>query len=314
MGIQQITIYLPSGEETTLLASPTVDAMAQGDHPVMGGSFDLPWTGLFGGSTVSNGQETASTWQGRSFLVPITKGSNGVSASGMLAQSASEGTTPNIVPDGQSATASFEGTDFGGHWPGMTRTKVSILLEGSRMEFSVIATNVGTGSEPIGIGWHPRFAIPASQDPKKVIVRLPESTVEERGGARIFPTGKIIAARPAVSRFMGGDGATVGESALDDLLTEMKPALLEDGASAEIRFPSAGYGLRMRMVSSSIRAMRVMSAPAERVVSLGPQTNLDDPLGTEWANGSAGMITLSPGQSAEWKVKLELFKLSKPAK
>jgi aldose 1-epimerase len=79
----------------------------------------------------------------------------------------------------------------------------------------------------------------------------------------------------------------------------------------ELRDPASDYGLRMSVLSPSIQAIHV-NAPADKeFVSIDPQFNLDDPLGREWPKEQdTGMVVLQPGQSAQWRVRLELFPLT----
>jgi hypothetical protein len=45
-------------------------------------------------------------------------------------------------------------------------------------------------------------------------------------------------------------------------------------------------------------------------ITIGPQFNYPDPLGHEWEKaGGSGMVVLQPGQSTEWKVRLEILPL-----
>ncbi len=56
--------------------------------------------------------------------------------------------------------------------------------------------------------------------------------------------------------------------------------------------------------------MRVISPPNKAWVSIGPNTNLDDPFGPEWDSPeNAGMITLAPGGDAPVEVRLEISQL-----
>jgi aldose 1-epimerase len=52
-----------------------------------------------------------------------------------------------------------------------------------------------------------------------------------------------------------------------------------------------------------------VKAPAdEAMVTIDPHFTYDDPFGQEWPKGEdAGTVVLQPGQSVEWKVRLELF-------
>jgi hypothetical protein len=57
--------------------------------------------------------------------------------------------------------------------------------------------------------------------------------------------------------------------------------------------------------------MRVVAPADGDFVSIDPQYNNDDPLGREWdKDGDAGMVVLQPGQTTQWKVRLEIYSLS----
>jgi hypothetical protein len=46
-------------------------------------------------------------------------------------------------------------------------------------------------------------------------------------------------------------------------------------------------------------------------VSIGPNTNFDDPFGPEWASPEgAGMVILAPGATFQWKVRVEISLIS----
>jgi hypothetical protein len=50
------------------------------------------------------------------------------------------------------------------------------------------------------------------------------------------------------------------------------------------------------------------------MVTIDPQFNFDDPFGKEWdKDQDTGMVVLQPGQTAQWKVRLELFPLGTEA-
>ena len=49
----------------------------------------------------------------------------------------------------------------------------------------------------------------------------------------------------------------------------------------------------------------------DRLFRFEPQFNYDDPFGHEWAKDEdTGMVVLQPGQSTQWKIRLEIFSLS----
>jgi hypothetical protein len=98
---------------------------------------------------------------------------------------------------------------------------------------------------------------------------------------------------------------------LEDNFAALHRELLDNGAVAELIDPANDYGLRLTALSPAIQAIRV-DAPADAdYVSIGPQFNLDDPFGREWGKDvDTGMVVLQPGQSTQWKVRLELFSLA----
>jgi hypothetical protein len=98
---------------------------------------------------------------------------------------------------------------------------------------------------------------------------------------------------------------------LEESFAGLRRELLDNGAVVELIDPANDYGLRMTALSPAIQAIRV-DAPADaEYVSIGPQFNLDDPFGREWGKDTdTGMVVLQPGQTAQWKVRLELFSLA----
>jgi hypothetical protein len=86
---------------------------------------------------------------------------------------------------------------------------------------------------------------------------------------------------------------------------------MDIGPVAELRDPASNYGLRLTAMSSNIKAMRVYAPTGAAFVSIDPQFNYDDPFGREWPNGEdTGMVMLQPGQSVQWKIRLEIFSLT----
>jgi galactose mutarotase-like enzyme len=81
-----------------------------------------------------------------------------------------------------------------------------------------------------------------------------------------------------------------------------------DGSSySEIIDPAAKYGVRIVALSRNINAVQVYAPVDKQFVALESQFNYNDPFGKEWGKRDTGMVTLQPGQSVTWKVKLELF-------
>jgi aldose 1-epimerase len=70
------------------------------------------------------------------------------------------------------------------------------------------------------------------------------------------------------------------------------------------------------VLSSTIKAIHVLAPANADFVTIEPQFNYDDPFGREWGkDADTGMVVLQPGQSTQWKVRLEIVSLtaSQPA-
>jgi len=71
----------------------------------------------------------------------------------------------------------------------------------------------------------------------------------------------------------------LGRMNLADNFVALRRETLDNSVIAELSDPTNDYGLRITMLSPTIKAIRV-DAPADaNYVSIGPQFNLDDPMG-----------------------------------
>lgn len=319
MNILQITAYLPEKGEVNLLAAPSVDdaeRVMTGKGPdeagaqslAIGSPFEVPWAGRIWG-TASQDRVTA-TWHGHTISLPATGENAGgaVSQGGLLLLPASTSADTSAMPDGGQAEATFEAGDFGAHWPSKTDVDVTVLLGSQSIELTVVAHNRGEVAEPIGIGWHPRFAIRG--DRQQLRLRLPGQMREEtrQGG---LPTGTLLPVAGTSYDFTAHDGERLGNINLNDTFVKLHQELLDSGPLAELSDPANNYRLRLTALSSTIQAMHVDAPAGGNFVSIQPRYNLDDPLGREWSKDTDnGMVILQPGQSTQWQVRLELLSVA----
>ena len=130
-------------------------------------------------------------------------------------------------------------------------------------------------------------------------------------GAGGVPTGKLAPVAGTAYDFTMDGGAKLGTLDLDDCFTDLHQNVLDNGPVAQLNDPENNYGLRITAMSSTIKAMRVVAPANADYVSIEPQFNLPDPFGREWAKDSdSGMVVLQPGESTQWKVRLELVSLA----
>jgi hypothetical protein len=318
MSVLQITAYLPGRGESPLLAAPTMDAIVQGtvgppsgvndDH----GALELPWGGVLMGGPTPVGTSITVNWQDRTLEIPTNAGEPfGTAEGGLLTTQTPDESHSSPGPGIASTTAYFKNLTFDEHWLSKTDVAVSAAMDAKSIVLNVQAKNTGDGPEPMGVGWHPRFLV--VRGPREhVEIKLPGGELMGVADGR-KPTGKSAPSSSA-DRFEG-QPAQLGALSLDDTLGNLKSSPGSSGASVEMLDREAGFGLRMTSSSPSINSVRVTSPRDSGYVSIGMQTNMDDPFGKEWAGADgvdhSGIVILQPGESLVWKVRLEIFPVGK---
>ncbi len=318
MDVLQLTASLPERGEMQLLVAPTAEDLVSGTAPERTGvndshgALEAPWGGLLIGMPTPVGTTIRTIWRGNAIEVPSDGVDHHSSSGGLLAMLSTDTAGMTTQPQGEVALAAFHASDFNQHWLSKTDVSVNVTLGPRTLDLTVTAKNVGDQPEPMGVGWHPRFAVP-SGDRDGVELRLPMGEqMELADAAQGVPSGRFGVPAAAVQRLQG-HSARLGREDLDVTLVNLKPALLDSGTAAEMRDPSSHFGLRMSADSASIEALRVSSPAGQKYVSLGTQTNFDDPFGREWSGGSGpGIAIVQPGQSLQWKVRVEIFAIAPP--
>jgi galactose mutarotase-like enzyme len=318
MNVLQIGAYIPGKGDVNLMASPSLEEAASamtgtgedadGQASLrMGGAFEAPWAGRMWGVTTQTEGRVSAVWRGHTITLP---GAEGVARDGLLLAEGAASADTTALPDGGQAQAVYHARDYGAHWPSKTDMTVTVLLGSQWIELTVVTRNMGDVAEPVGIGWHPRFAI-LDGNREQLRLHLPAEKREDvRDRASGMPTGVLLPVTGTPYDFTMRGGAALGKLDLDDNFTALHRELLDNAAIAELSDPTNDYGVRLTALSPEIKSFRV-DAPADAdYVSIGPQFNLDDPFGREWGNDDTGMVVLQPGQSTQWKVRLELFSLA----
>ncbi len=317
MTVLQITAYLPAKGETALLSAPSISDIGQGSFdPPNGfndnhGALELPWGGELMGTSSPVGTSITAKWQGQTFEQSTERSPQvGVAEGGMLQTVAADQQSSVETADGVSAEALFRGVNADDHWPSRSDVRVNAKLSAKALDLHVQVKNTGDQAEPMGIGWHPRFqTVAGSRD--QVQLKLPNGEVVAIADRLTgLPSGKIEAPGAVVAHFQA-HSEDLGPMSFDESLTRLT-APAGGLPATELRFPAAGFGLRMVAVSPSAKIFRVSSPAGTNYVSMGLQTNLDDPLGHEWGADGSGIVTLQPGDSMEWEIRLEIFALPRP--
>jgi galactose mutarotase-like enzyme len=274
-----------------------------------GGAFLVPYPNRVRGRLSADGRAIITYWRGHPITLPANwrgsrPGAEPHAMHGLILGAAAENVKTVSSPDGRTLTATIHAGDFGERWFSRTDLDFTFSLAGDAIELAVTAHNVGPETEPIAIGWHPWFAIPSGERGQAVLA-LPATQVADVGGDydNVFPTGKLLPVRG--TRYDLTRGAALGDSFFDDCFTGLRRS--EGNAAVTLADPAANYGLRLLAVVPEIRAFQVYAPPGRQRIAIEPQFNLGDPFGEQWKGTDTGMVTLAPGASVTWKVRLELF-------
>jgi galactose mutarotase-like enzyme len=325
MNVLQITAVLPGKGKVNLLASPTLEEAGQqmtgtdSDKGgalslAMGGAVEAPWAGELFGTPTQGGLSTH--WNDHIVRLPAARQESGKAwaEGGLLLASQGTEVKSNVMPDGGEAEAVYTIGDPGGVWPSRTKIKTTVQLSGRTLTMKIAATNIGDTPEPVGLGWCPRFAI-LSHHREAMRLRLPSVTREERSSPRAgLPTGRLISVEGTPQDFSSIEGRQLGKSSLEGTFVNLRQAPLDSGPVAELWDSENKFGLRITMLSAAIKAVRASAPAGERFIVLEPRFNYDDPFGEEWAKeDKAGMVTLQPGSSIQWSIRLEIYGPAKPS-
>jgi hypothetical protein len=327
MNVLQLTAYLPQKGEVNLLASPTLEQAAKlltgtgadvngAKSLAMGAAIEMPWAGRISGVSSADEKNLSTMWRGtRLVLATDAKDSYGVAgavaAGGLLLKQPTDLINTNVMPDGGEAQATFRPGNFDGHWPSQTEVSTTVSLSGKALTMKIVARNTGNTAEPMGIGWHPRFAV-LNGHRAQMMLRLPEGLrveVKDRRTGEL--SGRLLPVEKTEYDFTGRTGAQLGALNLDDSFVHLRTGLMESGPMAELRDPENDYGLRITAMTPNIKAIRVYAPLDGSYISIEPQSNYDDPFGRQWARDEdTGMVVLQPGQSMQWQIRLQIFSLS----
>ncbi|MGC2399691.1 MAG: aldose 1-epimerase [Acidobacteriaceae bacterium] len=322
MNMFQVTAAIPGKGEVPLLHSPSVaeaaarltgtgrDELGNASFG-FGGAFLIPYPNRIIGEGSADGKSVVTQWRGHTLSLPANfpsknPGGRVVAIHGLITQAKVEDLQTQTTADGQTVTGVIHAGDFGGHWLSDTDLNLTIALSGDAVDATITAKNVGKEIEPMSIGWHPYFEI-LSGHRAQARVHIPASMmapVNNYGDA--FPTGQLKPVKGTEYDYNAPDGVALDDHFLDDNFSHLQ----RTGGAAEIKLidPDANYGLTVAALSPEIRTVQVYSPKNVTFVAIEPQFNYVDPFGKQWKGMDTGMVTLRPGQSATWKVRLELFK------
>lgn len=318
MQILYVTVNFPGKGEVPVLVSPDLATAAkqldQQDSPwgdngyMIGAAFLAPYANRIRGPVSEDGKSLTVTWNGHALTLPAnrparTPGSAPHAMHGLILKSHATDVHVTQSSGVRKVTGTIHAGDFGGHWLSSTDLEVTISLTPDAVSASIVAHNVGAEAEPMAIGWHPWLNLP-SGDRAQARVQIPASTMTETA-ADGFPTGKVIPVAGTRFDFNQPDGRPLGTEFYDGNLNTLER---KDGViRVKVTDPAAHYGVGVDSSSPDIRTIQMASPAGKSVVAIEHQYNYLDPFGEEWGSADTGMVTLQPGQSTKWEVRLHVF-------
>jgi len=318
--VQQITAFFPGKGDVNVLASPSLEESAKmlndqdtpnGDLGYrLGAAFLFPYPNRIRGKLSSDGKTLTTEWKGKTITLPANnigkeKTAERHAMHGLILKAKVEDLKVNQTAEGGSVTGVIHGGNFDGHWLSKTDLVIKVSLTAEGVDASIVAHNVGNEPEPVAIAWHPYFNLP-SGDRKQARLHVPGSAMAEVDNYdNVFPTGKIKPVAGTPYDFQAPEGKALGGQFLDDNFShlESKGGII----TVTITDPAAKYGVKIEGLSPNVKTIQVYAPPAQSFVAVEHQFNFADPFGKEWGNMDTQMVTLAPGKSTQWHVRLKVF-------
>jgi galactose mutarotase-like enzyme len=320
MEILYVTANFPGKGNVNVLASPDLDRAKDilDNHDTsigsqgygLGAAFLCPYPNRIRGKLSADGKTITTEWEGHRLTLPANSvgklpGAEPHAMHGLILKAKTEDLRVIQTPGGEQATGVIHAGSFGGHWLSKTDLVVTITLTAQAVDASIVAHNVGDEDEPMAIAWHPYFNIP-SGDRRQARVHIPASTVATVDNYdNVFPTGKIVAVAGTKFDLRAPGGVALGTNSYDDNWNHLE--WKAGGVSAQLIDPAAHYGVDIEGLSPEIKAIQMYAPRDKPFIALEDQYNYGDPFGKEWGSTDTGMVTLKPGQSTRWHVRLHVF-------
>jgi len=320
MNMLQVTAAIPGKGEIPLLRSPSVEDAARrltgtgrdqlgSMSTSLGGAFLIPYPNRIVGEASPDGKSVITDWRGHTLALPANSGTKpggrAVAIHGLIAKAKVEDLETKTTADGQTVTGVIHAGNFGGHWLSETDLNLTIALTGGAVEATITAKNVGKEPEPMSIGWHPYFQIPSGHR-AQARLHIPASMMAVVNNySDVIPTGQLKPVKGTVFDYNAPAGVPLDDHFLDDNFSHLQ----RTGGAADVKLidPESNYGLTVSALSPEIRTVQAYAPKGTTFVAIEDQFNYVDPFGKQWKGMDTGMVTLRPGQSVTWKVRLELF-------
>lgn len=319
MELLQVTANFPGKGEVDVLASPSLAEAkkmldeqddANGDLGYrLGAAFLVPYPNRIIGKVSPDGKTLTTEWEGNVLTLPANNvgklpGAERHAMHGLILKARTDQVRVKDIPGGQEVTGVIHAGNFGGHWLSKTDLDFTIRLTADAIDAIIVAHNVGNEAEPIAIGWHPYFNLP-SGDREQVKLHIPGSMqAQVNNYDSVFPTGKLLPVDGQYDLRAPG-GIALEKHFYDDNWSHLD---WKNGAvTVTVIDPAAKYGVAIEGLSPEIKTIQAYAPPTAKFVAVEDQFNFADPFGKEWHGMDTGMVTLKPGASTRWHVRLKVF-------
>jgi galactose mutarotase-like enzyme len=275
----------------------------------LGAAFLAPYPNRIRGKLSDDKQTLTTEWEGHTLTLPANNGrqpGGDIHAMhGLILKAKTDEVSVKDVKGGQQATGILHCGNFGGHWLGSTELAITVTLTADAVDVTMSAMNVGKEAEPMALAWHPYFNFP-SGDRSQVKIEIPGSTTAEIDGYKnVYPTGKLLPVKDTRFDLSAPGGAALAKNFYDDNWSNLT---WKDGAvTVTITDPAASYGLKIEGLSPEIKTIQMYAPPMNHFAAIEHQYNFADPFSKVWNGMNTEMVTLKPGQTTKWHVRLKVF-------
>lgn len=275
----------------------------------LGAAMLCPYPNRIVGKLSPDGKTLTTSWQGRTITLPANNvgkdpGAERHAMHGLILKDKATDVRVSQIPGGEQVTGVLHDA-FHGRWFARTDIVTTISLTANAIDVTQTARNVDKQDEPMALGWHPYFNFP-SGDHGQIRVHIPGSMMAQVNNYdSVFPTGKLLPVAGTPYDFRAPAGAPLDNHYYDDNWSNLQ---WENGAvTVRVVDPKAHYGVAIEGVSPEIKTIQMYSPPPAKFAAIEDQFNFADPFGKEWHGMDTGMVTLKPGQSTKWHVRLRVF-------
>lgn len=291
----------PVAEAVRRLSAKGPDDFAGNLSFSFGGAILLPYANRICGRRCPHPREIETEIGGRTHRLPQNWGGRAPGAAqyamhGLILDRGPQQLSPGL----DRVAAHFDLGDFGGRWPSRTSADIEWRLAGGALRLTVRVANVGETSAPMGVGWHPYFALKSGRRAEARLHLPAAARLEVNDYDEVLPTGRLLATAGTRHDFGAPGGAALGDLYLDDCFVHLPtPGGL---AHAELRDVAGGWELSLSSLAPPTSAFQVYAPPDQAYVAIEPQLNWPDPFSPVWKGRPTGMVEIQSGDTLTYEV------------